>query len=259
MLKLTFKSVIILIWGSLTISCAPTKQAAYFRTYKEIKDINEPDRVYYSETDQNNRIQPGDKLFITVSSGSSEPNSFNQPGGGALGDVELLSYEVDGEGYIKLPYLKRMKVEGLTINQATDTLESELSQYIYLPTVSIHFAISRITVLGEVNSPGVYEFNSKSINIYQAIAYASDISLYGNRKNVMIVRREGDNIMKKKVDLTNDEIISSKWYNIYSNDIIYVEPLKRKGWGIETFPYDLLFSLLSTFILMFTFVNSRPL
>ncbi len=256
------KIVIYLSWflclGVLATSCAPTTGAAYFKKYEKIEGINEPDRNYLNEIENRELIQPGDKLFISVSSGSDEPNSFNQPAGGAFSSLDLLTYDVDNDGYIKLPYLNKKKVSGLTITQVTDSLETELSQYIYLPTITIHFASSRITVVGELNSPGVYEFNSKSITIYQAIAYAGDIAPYGNRKNVMIVRNEGDNIVQKRVDLTNDQILMSKWYYIQANDIIYVEPLARKSLGIETFPWDIFFSIITTFILTYTFVTNQP-
>ncbi|MFZ5940848.1 MAG: polysaccharide biosynthesis/export family protein [Bacteroidota bacterium] len=247
------KYILILLSGVLASSCAPTKEAAILKHDKVVEQINIPDKVYYIDEEQNQRIEVGDELFISVSSGNDEPNSFNQTGRMPVTDMELLSYVVDSEGRIKMPYIQQMKLAGLTLNEAVDTLQAELSQYLYMPSVNIRFINGRVSILGEVNSPGVYVFNRKSINIYQAIAYAGDITSYGNRKNIMIVRQEGDTVLKKYIDITNSEIINSDWYSIQANDIIYVESLGRKIWGMETFPYGLVFSLLSTTMMVITF------
>jgi polysaccharide biosynthesis/export protein len=249
--------LLILCLGSIFFSCAPTKEGVYFRTYKEIENSNNPDRTYLIENGYFEKIEPGDYLFITVSTGDDKSNSFNQTVGQAVTDIELISYVVDKEGYIKLPYLNRVKVAQLSLTQAVDTLETGLSQFLYMPVVKINFSTSKISVLGEVNSPGVFTFNKKYVSIYQAIAYAGDIAPFGNRKNVSILRRIGNNVIKKQVDLTNAELLTSSWYQIQSNDVIYVEPLARKKWGIQTVPLGLFFSLISTFILIQTYINTR--
>ena len=133
-------------------------------------------------------------------------------------------------------------------------MEKELAQYLYFPSVFVRFVNNKVTILGEVNQPGVYVFNYKSVNILQAIGYAGDISIFGNRQNVLIVRNEGDYRSKHVVDLTSDELLSSKFYMVKSNDIVYVEPLKSKKWGMEEFPYDLLFSMVSLTIVVLTFM-----
>ena len=139
-------------------------------------------------------------------------------------------------------------------NEATDTLETILSQYLYLPTVSIRIINHRFSVLGEVNSPGLYTFNQKSINIYQAIATANDITIFGNRKDVLIVRQHGNRVVKKSVNLLDNSIITSPWYTIYPDDLIFVKPLGRKSLGMETIPYDLIFSVFSSTLLTMTFL-----
>ncbi len=97
-----------------------------------------------------------------------------------------------------------------------------------------------MTILGEVNRPGVYVFNYKSINILQAIGYANDIATFGNRRKIAHCQGGRRLQVKHMVDLTSDEFLASEFYMVKSNDIIYVEPLKSKKWGMDTFPYDLL-------------------
>lgn len=257
MAKWSNKWLILLLAALFSVSCAPTKRAAYFRTYKETNSINNPDRTYYVQKDYIDLIQPGDQLYINVVSGNEEPNIFSQSATRAVTDVELMTYEVDREGFIYLPYLNKVKVAGFNLDQAVDTLEEQLSQFLFLPDVTMKFSNSKISVLGEVNRPGVYTFNRKSINIFQAIAYAGDISTFGNRRKVSIIRHDGNSIIKKKVDLTNDEIFTSAWYYIKPNDIIYVEPLGRKMWGMETFDYSIIFSVLSSIISLYTLTHLR--
>jgi polysaccharide biosynthesis/export protein len=253
-LRQTGKWIMILFLGYLMASCAPTKKAAYLRNNNEVQDINNADKIYFIEDDYSEVIHAGDELYISVTSGNDDPNSFNQPRGIPVADPELFSYTVDDDGYIKLPYVNRILLEGFKIKEAVDTLEKVLSEYLYLPAVDIRFVVSRVAILGEVNTPGLYVFNRKSINIFQALAYASDITVFGNRKKVMIVRQEGSNIQKKYVDLTNDKIITSSWYLIQPNDIIYVEPLGRRKWGMETFPWGLVFTIVGTATMLITFM-----
>lgn len=243
--------------GFMAFSCAPTKKAAYIRTDKEVKNMDDVDKVYYIDSSYTDIIQAGDELLISVLSGNDDPNAFNQATGIPVADPELLSYSVDENGYLKLPYLDRIRVDGLSINQATDVLEEQLSQYIYMPAVRMRFVVSRVSILGEVNSPGVYVFNRKSINIFQALAYASDITTFGNRKKILIIRQEDqNNITRKHIDLTNDKILTSSWYIIQPDDIIYVEPLGRRKWGMETFPWGLVFTIIGTTTALYTFINS---
>jgi polysaccharide export outer membrane protein len=238
---------------SLLFSCAPTKNVAYFNKHKKVENINTPDRTYHIENDQRNIIQAGDELYISVTSSNNEPNSFTPSIGST--NLELMSYSVDNEGSVRLPYIKQLKVSGMDINQLSDKLESELSQFLNQPAVTIRIINNRFTVLGEVNRPGEYIYNYSSLNIYQAIAFAGDVSTFGNRRNVLIIRQEGDTLLKKKIDITNGELVASNWYFIQPNDIIYIEPLGRKKFGMATFSIFELISLFTSSYLVYSIVQ----
>lgn len=219
----------ILIFAAILFSCAPTRRAEYLRTYNETDDLNTPDKVYTVTSDSIGAIQPGDELYITVTSGNGDANNFEGAGGAANLGIELLSYKVDPKGQIRIPYLKNYTAAGKTPYQLADSLEIELAQFIYLPTVSIRVVNKQIYVLGEVNVPGVYEFNKPDVNIFELLAHAGDIATFGNRKKVLIVRTVNDSIIKKRVDLTNDQIFQSDWYNMQANDIVYVKRMPRSS------------------------------
>jgi polysaccharide biosynthesis/export protein len=132
-----------------------------------------------------------------------------------------------------------------------------LLNFCFMPSVYMRFINNKVTVLGEVNTPGVYTFDRKNINILEAVGYARDITQFGNRRNVLLIRESGVTRTKHYVDLTSSDLFRSEYYLIQPDDIIYVEPLGRKKWGIGTVPYNLLFSAITTFLVVYNFVKTN--
>ena len=240
----------------LGFSCVSNKKLNYVQESDEMA-VQQQDNMYFIDEAIDNTIREGDELYIQVTSADENETAFSQgrgTGGNTVRDPSVISYAVDPEGFIKLPYVNKIKLDGLTLIEASDLIEEELSQYLLYPSVFIRFVNNKVTILGEVNRPGVYVFNYRSINILQAIGYANDIAVFGNRKKVLIVREEGEYRSRHFVDLTSDNLLASEFYMINSNDIIYVEPLKSKKWGMDTFPYELLLSIASLTIVVLTFM-----
>ncbi len=206
-----------------------------------------------------NIITPGDELYIRIASADEDraAASIQQDQGRGVYDPTFLSYTVSDDGTIKLPYIGRILLADLTLEEASDKIEDALSEYLFIPSVYIRFVNTKVTVLGEVNNPGVYMFNYKNINLLQAIAYANDITNFGNRRNVLIIREEGVRRYKHYIDLTSDELLESEWYLIKSDDIIYVEPLKRKKFDMATVPYNLIISVITTALVVLTFIQTN--
>lgn len=242
-----------LLVASLVVSCVPNRKIAYVQDSKEMA-AQQIDNMYFIDQPSDNKIRQGDELYIRVTSADETQTNFNQQRQLTTYDPSLYSYTVDDEGYIKLPYIDMIRLTGLTLVEASNTIEEELGQYLLYPSVFIRFVNNKVTILGEVNSPGVYVFNYKNVNILQAIGYANDIATFGNRKKVTIIREEGEYRSKHMVDLTSDELLASQFYMVKSNDIIYVEPMKSKKWGMDTFPYNLLLSAASLTIVVLTFM-----
>jgi polysaccharide export outer membrane protein len=247
------KTWIILLIATQMVSCVSNRKLNYVQESREM-EVQQRRNMYFIDEPMDNTIRQGDELYIQVTSADETQTSFNQNRQQMVRDPSVLSYTVDPEGTIKLPYIDKIKLEGLTLVEASDRIEEELSQYLLYPSVFIRFVNNKVTILGEVGRPGVYVFNYKTINILQAIGYANDISVFGNRKHVLIVREEGNYRSRHFVDLTTDELLSSEFYMIKSNDIIYVEPLRSKKWGLDTFPYNLLLSAASLTIVVLTFM-----
>jgi len=239
----------------LSFSCVPNKQIVYLQeTEPSVEPAEAMLRFMGEQSDD--LIRPGDELYIRITSADEGKTSFEEQSNQVYNPA-LISYVVDAEGNIKLPYIGKVQVANSSLGQASDLIESMLSQYLYFPSVFIKYINNKVTVLGEVNRPGVYVFDYKNINILQAIGYAGDISEYGNRKNVAILRETGSERQLYKVDITSAELLTSEWYLLKSNDIIYVEPLKRKKWDMNTVPYNLILSIISTSIVIMTFINTK--
>ena len=242
-----------LILMVLSFSCVPIKKVAYVQDDKLMAG-EQRDNVFFIDEPIDNTIRPGDELYIEVKSADEGRTSFNERSALTVRDPSVISFTVDEDGFIKLPYVNKVKVSDLSLFEAAEKIENELGQYLYLPSVFMRFVNNKITILGEVNRPGVYVFNYKDVNILQAIGYANDISTFGNRQKVLIIREEGEYRSKYELDLTSESILTSKYYRIKSNDIIYVEPLKSKKWGMDEVPYNLLLSLASLTIVIMNFM-----
>lgn len=182
-------------------------------------------------------IQPKDILSIQVSSISPESNAiFNAPnisgsGGSASGNqAQTSGYLVDQSGNIKFPILGEVKAEAMTPKQVGDEITKLLieKKLLYDPVVSVRLINFRVTVLGEVNRPGVVIAPNEQLNIFEALGQAGDLTIYGLRDNVKLIRQEGDSKVVKRLDLNSSSLLSSPYYVLKSNDVIYVEPGKAK-------------------------------
>ena len=243
--------ILLAVFVFSSVSCVTNRQAIYIQPGKEQKVDFE---VVIKEP---RKIQPGDELYITVGTEDVEENVFTTISSNrmALNDVTLISYTVNEKGYIRFPVIKYIKLGGLTLDEAENAMEKALTGFIGTPSVTVKFVNKNVTLLGFVNNPGRYQFPDTRINIFQALGYAGDISTYGNRKKIMLVREENNIITRRYLDLTDENLLTSDYYYIKPNDVIYVEPLKRRHLGMDTFPYGLVLSIISTTILVLSYLN----
>ncbi|WP_029038371.1 polysaccharide biosynthesis/export family protein [Salinimicrobium xinjiangense] len=217
----------------LTTSCVSRKKIAYFQDLPELQ----------TEVDlakSNLEIQPNDLLTITVSAANIEAvQPFNLPltsapslaGGGVNGRMELQSYLVDSDGNIEFPVLGTVRVAGLTRQELVEKLKKEISVYVQNPIVNIKIVNFQVTVLGEVVRPGTFTVPDERISLPKALGLAGDLSIYGQRDNVLVMRETGGKTEYKYIDLTSSDFINSPYYYLQQNDVIYVEPNKAQRQG----------------------------
>ena len=219
----------------LMTSCGSVKNVAYLQNSDSV-DLSRSNYLYDA------RIMPKDVLTITVNTvnpEASEPfnlvvrnpltnsNNVNSSGG------SLQTYLVDNNGYIDFPVLGKLKVGRLSKSECEQVIHDKILPYLNEsenPVVTVRMANYKISVLGEVNRPGMFNVSNEKINIFEALAQAGDLTIYGVREKVKLIRE--DNQGRKEVhelNLNDANIISSPYYYLQQNDIIYVEPNKVKA------------------------------
>ena len=206
----------------LFTSCASSKKIDYFQEKEGIK-LND------AITNYEPTIQFGDILNINVSSLAPDAaipyNIYESQGNGV---ARPLPYIVNAKGYINFPSLGKFKVSGLTIREVTEQLNEKLLPFLKDPIINIRFLNFKVSVLGEVRLPGSYEISGERINIIEAIALAGDLTIYGKRESVTLIREQNGKRAFIDIDLTNRELFNSPYYYLAQNDIIYVESNKTR-------------------------------
>jgi polysaccharide biosynthesis/export protein len=179
-------------------------------------------------------IQKSDILSITVSDLNPDAavifTSTNAGGAAASGGGAPIGYLVNTEGNIQFPMIGSIKAEGLTKNQLKDKIAKTLvdKKILLDPIISIRFINFRVTVLGEVNHPTVVTVPNEKISLLEALGLAGDMTIYAKRNNVLVIREANDQKIIKRLDLNSEELFTSPYYYLQSNDIVYVEPNKAK-------------------------------
>lgn len=182
-------------------------------------------------------IKPGDILNITVMSLSAETNLLiNYPFtnlSSSTPEKSLLQptpgFLVDNDGTIQIPMLGSVNVNGLTTSQIRLLLTEKLEKYLQSPTVSVRFSNFKITILGDVARPGVYPVPNERITLTEALGLAGDLSIYGLRKGIKLIREVNGKNQIYTIDLTSKDILNSPYMYLQPNDILYVDPSGGKA------------------------------
>ena len=219
-----------LIWAAgLFVSCASSKKVVY------LQDVDVNKRIK-AECEYKTVIHTDDLLSIIVSCDDLESaQPFNTPMIGLGRDVSTTSsqqiprgYLVDKNGEIDFPVLGKLKVVGISRNELAEMLKEKLSEYLKNPIVTIQYLNFKVTVLGEVKAPGSYKVNSERVSIFDALGMAGDLQINAKRKNVLVMREDGDEKVFAQLDLTSENIIHSPFFYLQQNDVVYVEPNKAR-------------------------------
>lgn len=221
----------ILLLLLMASSCATKKQIHYFQ------DAETLDQASSIEAYQP-KIEENDILHITLSSYNEETlipflRVANQQSPVINSNPGLDGYLVNSDGNIDFPILGAIAVVGLNRSQIEEELTNRLREYITDVVVDVRIMNFKVTVLGEVNNPGVYSIVDERVTIPQAIALAGDLTKDGKRENIMIIREEEGKHKVTRVDLTSVQMYSSDFFFLKQNDVIYIEPsqvgVKKSG------------------------------
>ena len=214
----------------ISTSCINTRKTTYFNDLGDTRIQSPAPSVPI--------IHKNDLLSISVNSSNpdaskifNDPNLSNTTTSTATGSTtQMVGYLVTDEGSFKFPELGTIKAEGLTIKELSEFMTQILidKKLLIDPIVTIRFLNFRVTVLGEVNHPTVITVPNERISVLEALGLAGDLTIYGKRDNVLLIREENGGKLIKRIDLNSPDILRSPYYYLQSNDVLYVEANKNK-------------------------------
>lgn len=243
------------------------------KAYKKVSYLKDTANEKIEKTKiSESRIFPNDLLTIVINTSTPEASSaFNLPlaptniisNSAVNSSVGLQTYLVESDGTINFPILGKLTVIGMTKKQVETLIKERIyPQYITEePIVNVRFVNYRISILGEVVKPGSYIISNERVSVFDALAMAGDMTIYGNRTNVLILR-ENLNGEKETIRLNfqSKDIINSPFYYLQQNDVLYVEPNKHKGnvssiASIETLSISVVSALINLTSLLITVIS----
>lgn len=235
-------------------SCVPQKKLKYLVD-------EEPKAHYDNDFKKDYLIQPGDNLYIKVLGLDNQTaDLFSIQPGGAYSQylnnelsVYLSSYSVNPQGFIEFPVIGNVLVKDKTLDEIKAQVQEAINEYMRDATVIVKLVNFRIAVLGEVIRPGQFPIFQTRLSIFEALAMAGDMSTWGDRKNVQLVRRTATGSEVHSLDLSSTRILESEYYYLMPDDVIYVSAMKSKTFAFTTFPYAILLSTVTTTLLILNF------
>lgn len=228
-------------------------------SYTKLQYVREgdPDSEYRIER-KSKIIKPFDEVYIKVLSTDEKTATVfsNESRGTSFSDQQLVSYTVNETGHILFPFVGRIPVAGLTLEEASSTIQKSLSQYLLNTDVRVRFINNNVTVLGAVGKEGSYSFNVDKLSIFQALGMAGGVSAYGDRKKVTIIRIVNNKVTYNEVNLAHKNIVESKFYYIEPNDVVVVRPLKAITHTFQNNTYNTVLATISSLIAVLLFIKT---
>ncbi len=233
-------------------SCISKREVLYLQDYQQLNGLN--------TNDYTTVIRPDDILYIKVSSlNESAAAPYNAPTSensrGTQNFEVTQGYLVDKEGYVQLPEIGAIKLGGLSKSQATDFLLDKLKIGLKDPVVNLRILNYKVTILGEVRSPGTYTINSERVSVLDAIGLAGDLTMYGKR-NVKVIRNTNGEYVVGELDLTSHDFAKSDFFYLQQNDVVIVDPrnsrIQSAAVGSNAGVFISVTSVLISLIVLFT-------
>ncbi len=219
------KTILLVLVSVLLFSCVARRNMVY---YRNIESMNHKEMTNSYEI----KIQPDDLLMIAVSCDDPEiakpfnagPQNSQTASNTSSSQQSGPTYLVDVNGVIDFPVLGKLTIGGLTRTQVMKMLNEKISLYIKKPLITLVIKNYKVTVQGEVTTPGIYSFDSERFTLVDALIRAGDLKIQAKRKNILIIRQTDGVLTYNRVDITKVDFINSPFYYLRQNDIVYVQP-----------------------------------
>lgn len=253
-----------LIWGmgliAMLSSCYSNKRLVYlqnrgFEEGRPTKVVNKSEPYL---------LQPNDVISVKVKSATDSKVSdifnitdenigtFSTPG-----NLYMDGYSIDNSGRVNLPILGSLKIAGLTVEAAQDSIQNRANKYLNQATALVKLVSFKITVLGEVKNPGYHYVFNNQVTILEALGLAGDLTNFGNRENIKLIRPVQNGSEVTMVDLTDSRLLSSPYFFLMPNDVLYVEPLRARTSRSNLEVWGVIFSAATTAILVLGYIQAN--
>jgi len=235
-------------------------------SYKKLQYLSNLDTAdveqFYALPQPNYHIQYQDILYVNLSTLNAEMNELLNPGSLRYSystyrdesNIYIFGYTVSDSGNISLPILGDVFVYGLTIDEIKFAIESRASNYLKNAVVNVKLLSFKFSVIGEVHRPGSYKNYNNQLTVLDAIGMAGDITDFGNREEILVVRPTKDGTFTFRINVQDKNLLQSEGYFLLPNDIVIVEPIKSKPFRLNIPTLSLFLTSISTLILVLTFV-----
>jgi len=251
---------VLLLFAISLSSCSSKKNMIYLRDLEDQVTVQGAPAL-----PKEHIIRPNDNLYISVKTINPEINElFTTSSGGeaASGNKfeseagqHINGYQVDNQGYIILPIIGSVELAGLTLKQAQAEVQRKADEYLKDANIQVKLLNFKVSVLGEVNKPGVYYNYNNSLTILEGIGLANGITEYAGLKDVSVVRQTGEGTKSFKLNLTKKNVLDSEAFYLQPNDVVYIRPQSLKNTRLNAGMYSLFLSTVSTAIVILKFME----
>jgi len=222
--------VIILLFIFTFSSCITNRDLEYIRSNKEIKKAKANKQVY--------RLQQGDLISVQISTTTQQQHDFFNKENTSnsqlmIQNPYLYGYIINEEGNLDLPSFGKVKAAGFTLRELENVIKNIAVSYFESPVIKLNIINFEITILGEVNHPGTFKIVDPEVNILYALSLSGDMTQFGNRRKVKVIRNENELNRVFYVDLTKKGVLNNSDFMLQPHDIIYVAPLNKKFYAFN--------------------------
>lgn len=255
-------SALIVLSILLLGSCVSRKKLAYINySDKSDKSLVYGDETRTPVTPSAYKLMPYDNLYIRVNTPDPQWSAiFNTEvgsGGVTQESVALTGYPIDEMGKIEIPFVGKLHVGGKTLPQVRVELDSVFKKYVTDYAITVRLVNNFVSILGEVRSPGRYPIDKDRLNIFEALSMAGDLSDFGDRQKIQLIRPSVYGPVIKEFSLADRSILTSELYYIMPNDIIYVKPISGRTFQVNSPIYSLFLSTITTALVILQFIQVR--
>jgi polysaccharide biosynthesis/export protein len=251
-----FNKAVFLLFILVSVSCVTTRKLTYLQNEGALSDST------LSTAPHNYKVVPFDNLYIKVVTPDPKWSAmFNALPVTTNGinvseqSADLISYLVDENGMIQIPYAGKIQAAGKTLTEITTDVDKALKDYIADASISVKMINNYVSLIGEVKKPGRYPIYKDRMNIFQALALGGDLTDFSNRQKIQIIRQTVKGTVVKEYSLNDRTILTSEFFYVMPNDVIYAKPIKGKFFQMNSFPYSVLLGTITTFVLILNVIK----